>query len=96
MSWSGRRLLDVTALKKGSGKPAQCSGMGTYLIDASGYLRRTRTPEGYLGYSCIGKLFGDIFEKLVMVIFDDMRWYESHGRWHKGHWYEIPSGRLCR
>jgi hypothetical protein len=54
--------------------------MGTYLIDAPGYLRRTRTPEGYLGYSCIGKFFGDIFEKLVMVIFDDMRWYESHGR----------------
>ena len=29
-----------------------------------------------------------------MVIFDDMRWYESHGRWHKGHWYETPSGDM--
>jgi hypothetical protein len=28
------------------------------------------------------------------VIFDDMRWYESHGRWHKGHWYEIPSANM--
>ncbi|KAG7544304.1 hypothetical protein FFLO_03343 [Filobasidium floriforme] len=64
-------------------------------VDAPGYLRRTRTPEGYYsGYSCIGKFFGDILEKLVMVIFDDMRWYESHGRWHKGHWYKIPSANM--
>ncbi|KAH8079908.1 hypothetical protein HD553DRAFT_337080 [Filobasidium floriforme] len=61
--------------------------------DAPGYLRRTRT-EGHSGYSCIGKFFGDILEKLVMVIFDDMRWYESHGRWHKSHWYEIPSANM--
>ena len=39
--------VDVTALKKGSGEPAHCYGMGTYLVDIMGYFYIGKTESSY-------------------------------------------------